>query len=230
VRLQRKVQAVQLSEKPGICARECGHFIQNQICESGRTPSGFLWKRMFRSGLRASIPSSMPLQKCKHQQRPKCGASPRPFAVREFNPRIETSAARGAAFNWANNGAVTLLLTNQPATQDEIEEDEAVDSLRSGASGNTQLSMVYQSSRARFGRSISGKPRSPPIAEHFLDLLPPCPTPWAFHGPSGVRSGSDQLTDYPPRSLSARKMGIGGSTLCRDETELRNSCLSSGLN
>jgi hypothetical protein len=43
---------------------------------------------------------------------------------------------------------------------DEIEEDETVDSLRSGASGNTQLSMVYRSSRARFGRCISGKPRS----------------------------------------------------------------------
>jgi hypothetical protein len=40
----------------------------------------------------------------------------------------------------------------------EIEEDKMMDSLNSGAAGNTQLSMVCWSGRARYGCSISGKP------------------------------------------------------------------------
>jgi hypothetical protein len=38
----------------------------------------------------------------------------RRFTMREFNPRIETQAARVMALNWAIDGTVTLPLTDQP--------------------------------------------------------------------------------------------------------------------
>jgi hypothetical protein len=68
------------------------------------------------------------------------------------------------------------------------------------------------------------------MAEYFPEPCPPYTGPWAFHGSSGVENWSERRTDCPPRSLSVRKQEIGESTFCREETELRNSCLSSGLN
>jgi hypothetical protein len=62
--------------RPGICARDCGHFRQNEVRENsinGSPATGgeadapaFLWRLEFRRGLCASIHPLMALRDCKH--------------------------------------------------------------------------------------------------------------------------------------------------------------------